>query len=107
MKKVYIAGPYSRGDVAQNVAAAIDAANKLLITGYAVYVPHLNHFWHMIHPQEWHVWIEHDLEWLPSCEIFVRLDGESKGADLEEMKAKELGLRIATMEELMSDERRR
>ena len=101
--RVYIAGPYTQGDVAANVRAAIEAGNRLMEVGYLVYIPHLNHFWHFLFPHDWQTWINHDLAWLPLCHIFVRLPGESKGADLEENKAIELGLRFATVEELAQE----
>lgn len=99
--KVYIAGPYTNGDVAANVRAAIDAADKLLKAGYAAYCPHLTHFWHFAHPGPWEQWVEHDIEWLSSCDVFVRLPGVSAGADMEERRAAELGLKICKLEALL------
>jgi len=92
--RVYVAGPYSRGDVATNVHDAIDAGESLLRAGFAPYVPHLTHFWHMFYPQRWQVWIDHNLEWLRACDVVLRLFGESKGADIEVAEAKRLGIKV-------------
>lgn len=83
MKRIYIAGPYTNGDVAINVKTAIDAAEALTAKGWAPFVPHLTHFWHMLHPHEYQFWIRQDLEWLKVCDALVRLPGESAGADTE------------------------
>ena len=48
--KVYIAGPYTKGDVAVNVRNAISAAQTVFEAGHDPYVPHMTHFWHMIFP---------------------------------------------------------
>lgn len=46
--KVYIAGPYTEGDVAINVRNAFEAANKLADLGFAPFIPHSSHFWHLV-----------------------------------------------------------
>jgi len=43
-----IAGPYTRGDVAVNVRNAYEVANRLADLGFAPFVPHATHFWHML-----------------------------------------------------------
>ncbi len=45
--KIYVAGPYTKGDVAVNVRSAFEAANKLADFGFAPFVPHGTHFWHI------------------------------------------------------------
>jgi len=101
-KKVYIAGPYTKGDVAQNVARAIRAASHILEHGAIPYVPHLTHFWHLLQWHHWETWIEYDAEWLRVCDVFFRLEGESKGADCEEALARELKIPIClTWDDLM------
>lgn len=92
--KVYIAGPYTKGDVALNVRAAIEAGNELLDAGHQPFVPHLTHFWHMLFPQPYEKWIALDLVWLPHCEALIRLPGKSSGADGEVQAARKLGLAI-------------
>jgi len=83
MKKVYIASPYTLGDVAQNVRRQIDAADTLMKYGFAPHVPLLSHFWHFVHPHLHSEWLEQDIVWLKSCDYVLRLDGESTGADKE------------------------
>lgn len=85
MIKVYIAGPYTKGDVAINVRNALTAAEELTIKGFIAYVPHLNHFWHLVHPHDVEFWYQYDFHWLEVCDCLLRLPGESQGAD-EEMR---------------------
>lgn len=94
MIKVYIAGPYTKGDMAMNVRAAIDAGNLLLNAGYAPYIPHLTHFVHMIHPHKYEEWLALDNEFLPVCNALLRLEGESSGADLEVALAQRIGVPV-------------
>jgi len=94
MVKVYIAGPYTRGDVAVNVRAALSAANTLADAGYAPFVPHLTHFWHLLFPHPYEFWMDLDLAFLPCCQAVLRLPGASDGADAEVAKAQELGMPV-------------
>lgn len=89
-KRIYIAGPYTKGDVAQNVANAIHVANHLLDQGCVPFVPHLTHFWHLIHPRPYEDWLGYDLVWLEQCDTLVRIDGDSNGANKEEERMREL-----------------
>lgn len=91
---VYIAGPYTQGDVAQNVAVAMTVGNSLLSAGFAVYVPHLSHFLHMQRGRDYEEWIRHDLHWLFFCDAMLRLPGPSVGADREMAYAKECEMPI-------------
>lgn len=102
MTKVYLAGPYSGGDPVINTRNIVDAADRLAMAGFAVYVPHLNHFWHYLHPHGWEFWIKHDLEWLPTCDYMVRLPGESPGAEIEIRLANELKIPVLTVDELLN-----
>jgi len=88
-KRVYIAGPYSKGDQAQNVRRVLDFAEVVANCGMIPFVPHLSHFWHLVHPHDIDFWYAYDLEWLKQCDILVRLSGESRGADEEVMWARE------------------
>lgn len=99
--KVYVAGPYSIGDVGANVRDAIIAGDRLLQAGHDPYIPHLNHFWHMIRPHAYNRWLDLDLRWLPTCDILVRLPGESPGSDKEVELAKQLNIPVYTLEELV------
>jgi nucleoside 2-deoxyribosyltransferase len=92
--KVYIASPYTLGDVAVNVKRQIDCANELMDNGFVPFVPLYSHFQHMFHPRPYTDWIEIDLVWVESCDCLLRLDGESKGADGEVEYAIKLGIPV-------------
>lgn len=85
---VYIAGPYSQGDVAVNVANAIRAADELAAVGLIPFVPHLTHFWHLLCPHNIAFWYDYDLAWVDFCDCLVRLPGKSTGADKEVERAR-------------------
>lgn len=90
--KIYIAGPYSKGDVAQNISAAIHAGDYVASLGHAPFVPHLTHFWHLLIQHDYEFWMAQDLEWLKACDALLRLPGESAGADREVEAALALGM---------------
>ena len=90
--KVFISSPYSIGSEAENVRRQMDVANELINNGFVPFIPLLYHFQHMVHPQDYEVWLQQDKEWLKQCDCVLRLRGESKGADLEVELAKELGI---------------
>lgn len=83
MKRIYVAGAYSLGDVAVNVRNAILAANELRDLGFFPFIPHLSHYWHTLCPRAYEDWLAMDLEWLKVCDALLRLPGESSGADQE------------------------
>lgn len=94
MIKVYIASPYTLGDVAANVKLQLDTVDELMNKGFAPFAPLYSHFQHMAHPRPYEDWVKIDLEWVKVCDCVLRLDGESKGADGEVKYAKELGLPV-------------
>lgn len=94
MIKVYIASPYTLGDVAVNVKRQMDTADELIGAGFAPFVPLYSHFQHMAHPRPYAEWVRLDYEWLQVCDCVLRLDGESRGADDEVKLAEKLGLPI-------------
>jgi hypothetical protein len=94
LKKIYVAGPYSKGDAEENVRNAIDVANQLADMGYAPFVPHLSHFWHMRRPRPYEFWLELDNAFLPHCDALLRLPGESNGSDAEVRLAESLGIPV-------------
>jgi hypothetical protein len=86
MKLVYIAGPYSADtplEIEQNVAIAITAGNKIAGVGFAVFIPHLYHYWQQWYYQEYDFWMRQDKELLNRCDCLVRLPGKSNRADKE------------------------
>jgi hypothetical protein len=92
--KIYVAGPYTKGDVAQNVKRAIMTGNNLRALGHTPFIPHLTHFWHLIQEHDIEYWYAYDMEWLEQCEAVFRMRGESKGADEEVRRAQELGMPV-------------
>lgn len=92
--KVYVAGPYSTGDVAVNVRKAYDVANELADRGFAPFVPHATHFWHLLHPRPYQFWLELDKEFLLCCDALLRIPGVSNGADREEALAVARGIPV-------------
>lgn len=93
--RVYIAGAYTKGDVALNVRDAIRVADRLVEIGHIPYIPHLTHFWHLISPKEYSFWLEYDNNFLEHwTECVLRLDNESTGADKEVTRARRLGIPV-------------
>ena len=94
MKKIFIAGPYTQGDIAQNVKNAMNLANDLINLGFAPYCPHLTHFLHINNWQPYEKWLALDIEYLVICDALIRIPGDSVGADGEVKKANELKLPV-------------
>jgi len=92
--RLYIAGPYTQGDVVLNVRAAVQAAERAIQLGWTPYIPHLTHLWHLISPHPIDFWYQHDLEWLRACQALLRLPGESKGVDREVEEAVKSGIPV-------------
>ena len=80
---IYVAGPYTDGDVALNVRKAIDAAESLAGLGYVPVIPHLSHFWHMIHAHDYEFWVDYGKKLLGICNALFLLPGYSLGAENE------------------------
>lgn len=92
--KIYVAGPYTKGDVAENVRNAIITGNNLRALGHTPFIPHLTHFWHLLVPHDIEFWYKYDLEWLKVCDAVFRLNGESHGADKEVELANQLNIPV-------------
>lgn len=99
MKYVYIAGPYTQGDVAVNVRNAMGAADAVEAVGYAAYVPHLCHFRHLHYPQPYEYWMQQSLSWLAKCDALVLLPGPSAGGAREVVEAVRLGIPVLVVGE--------
>jgi hypothetical protein len=80
---VYVASPYTKGDVAVNVKDSLFIADYLLELGIVPFVPLLSHFWHFLSPKSYETWFELDLAWILKCDALYRVAGESDGADKE------------------------
>lgn len=99
--KVYVAGPYSKGDIEANVNMAIDSANRLMDYGFIVFNPLLSHFHEVRHSRPYEDWMSQDMAFLPQCNAVLRNPGESPGADRETALARSLNIPVFTsVEEL-------
>lgn len=94
MKLVYIASPYTKGDVAQNVRRQFEVADYLVKINFLPYPPLFSHFWHFLFPHPHEFWMMIDLEMIRRCDILLRLSGESSGADREVEFAKSIGIPV-------------
>lgn len=94
MKVIYIASPYTIGDVAANVAVQIDAAHRIMDMGHCPIAPLLSHFLHLHRQRDYHDWINVDLELVKRCDIVLRLPGESSGAEGECRLAREINVPV-------------
>jgi hypothetical protein len=83
MKTVYIASPYTKGDVAVNVRNSFLVADELVRLGFVPFPPLFSHFWHFLSPKPYETWITLDREWVLRCDCLLRMGGESGGADAE------------------------
>jgi len=92
--RVYVAGPItSSGTMTLNIRRALHVGTTLLHRGFAPYIPHLTCFWEIVSPVEFTYadWMALDREFLGACDVMLRLDGFSKGAEEEEQVALNLG----------------
>lgn len=100
---VYIASPYTNGDVALNVRASMRAFDELLNSRLVVpFSPLLTHFQHLVFPRSYDDWLEYDLQLLERFDILLRLNAtydnkfivyqerNSAGADAEELKFRKM-----------------
>lgn len=87
-KKIYIASPYTLGDVAVNVKRQIDAAEELIEAGFVPFAPLMMHFHHIIYPHDYDTWTKVMMPWVLVCDAVWRLSGDSNGADAEVTTAK-------------------
>lgn len=94
-KLIYIASPYTVGDVAANVCVQIEAAHRILDLGHCPVAPLLSHFLHIHRQRPYGDWVEMDLALIPRMDLVLRLPGESKGADGEVELARSLGIPVA------------
>lgn len=92
--KVYIASPYTLGDKQENVKLQLDIFDSLMSKGFTPFAPLWGHFQHSYSPRSYEDWIRWDLKWLEICDYVLRLGGESKGADIEVSRAKELNIPV-------------
>ena len=103
MKSVYIAGPYSAEDREgedKNIYYAARVASWYMADGWAVFCPHtMTSIIDREHNHDiltWEDYLTTDIYWLSKCDAIHMLPGwrESKGASIEYLVAKGLGLEI-------------
>jgi len=97
---VYIAAPYS-SDPNGCTHIALKIASELLDNGYKPFVPHLCHFWDLLHPCSYEEWTAYVASWVPKCDVLVRFIGESKGADAEVNLARSLNVPVVYIDRIM------
>ena len=83
MKLIYIASPYTVGDVGFNVRVQMDAAHRILDMGHCPVAPLLSHFLHIHRSRPRLDWLAMDMALLGRCDILLRLGGASPGATAE------------------------
>ena len=124
-KRIYLAGPISKGDLRENINQATAAFVSLAKAGFAPLCPHWSAYskpaeysdspfggkterlWceatamgneSMTHAD----WMGVDLPWVSVAEAVLRLPGESTGADMEVAQAKACGIPVfSTVAELL------
>jgi hypothetical protein len=102
--RVYVAGPIrgknpTPANMTRNVNKAMDVWARLTEAGILAYVPHTDYFMARRNPQTFEGWetqdfMDIDFPWLRTCNIFLRLPGESHGADVEQAEAERIGMPI-------------
>jgi len=81
--KIYVAGPYTYGDVENNVRKNLLVGSAFVDAGFEAYCPLLNHYQHVLKPRTHDEWVDHDIEWMGACDCLYRTRGRSLGADDE------------------------
>lgn len=88
---VYLACPYTRGDVGENVCRANREWDTLFDLGLVPVNPLWSHYQHLSRPRTWDAWMAYNEEWVRRCDAVLRLSGESVGGDREVELARSLG----------------
>jgi nucleoside 2-deoxyribosyltransferase len=93
-QRIYVAGPYSNGDVVINIRNIIEAAEDVITKGAIPIVPHLFHLWHTISPHPKDFWMKLDKELIRMCDALIYLPGNSEGTVEECEYAESLGKHV-------------
>jgi hypothetical protein len=119
-KRIYVAGPITRGDLAGNINRATAAFRELMRLGFAPLCPHWSCYAGGCEkrvfvdrfddgtpttdvvavasaaPTEATLaeWLQVDLPWVAVSDAVLRLPGESPGADIEVAHAREKGVPV-------------
>lgn len=92
---IYIASPYTIGDVAENVSRQIAAAHHILDMDHCPIAPLLSHYLHIYKQRPYKDWMDMDMALIKRCDILLRLPGKSSGADEEVEFANSLKIPVA------------
>jgi len=77
-------------------------ADRLMSLGYCPVASLLSHFQHLCFPRPYEDWMRVDLEMICRCDVLLRLEGESPGADREVAHSLSLGIPVVhSVEELV------
>jgi hypothetical protein len=99
--RVYIASPFTIGNMFDNVCRSIDVASLLMDKGFYPFMPLLGYYVDLKHPKSYEYWCEYDNVWLLQCSAVLRLPGLSKGADAEVELARQHNIPVfKSMEDL-------
>lgn len=104
---VYVASPYTKGDVGVNVRFQCEMFDDMLGDGVVTpFVPLWSHFQHTLFPRPYADWVQYDNEIIPRCDALIRLDAvqtvggkgyfqhDSSGATAEVELALSLGIPV-------------
>lgn len=94
--RIYIASPYTPGDIEENVQKQIRVWHQLTDEGHTAYAPLLLYYCDLYRRRPYNDYLNHCLSMLPFFAMLLRLPGVSKGADIELKIAKELDKFIFT-----------
>jgi hypothetical protein len=83
MSIIYIASPYTLGEVGANVSVQVEAAHRILDMGHCPIAPVLSHYLHIHRQRPYEEWLQMCLTLVTRVDLLLRLPGESKGADRE------------------------
>jgi hypothetical protein len=98
---VYIASPYTKGDVAMNVHFQCKVFHQMLDDGKAWPVaPLWSHFQHAVFPRPYKDWIAYDQAMLPLYDACVRLTAKVEHAGYEQHESSGAVGEVKTFEEL-------
>lgn len=98
---VYIASPYTRGDVGINVHFQCKTFNKLLTDGMVWPVaPLWTHFQHVLFPQPYSKWIEYEQALLSLYDACLRLNAEHESFRYTEAESSGANAEVETFHRL-------
>lgn len=98
---VYIASPYTKGDVAMNTHFQCKIFDQLLTESKVLPVaPLWSHFQHLLFPRAYEDWIKYDQEMLVLYDCCLRLNANIPQQNYSESKSTGADSEVATFEKL-------